>query len=151
MRRLISVWTSSGTRWRYVRLGSVIVSLALGVRGALQGESDADFDVLAMPAILVLVPLAILVITVLESINPRVKWRRPSWLANPFSLYREPLQFFHYCAFNSLAAGVGTVLALPFGNLSVWPYAIPSLTLGTGLWAGVWLCVLLFRRRMEDS
>jgi hypothetical protein len=150
MRRLISLWKEPGRRWLYMRLGGLSFALLWGILFALREEHDADFSagfLLLEPAVL---PIMVVLVLGIQKDNPRVRWTKPSWYANPFSI-RDPLQYFHYGATGLLAAGVGVLIGMPFGNLGVWPHAANLLVGGVSVWAGVRLYALLFRDKVEDG
>lgn len=84
-----------------------------------------------------------------QTINPRsaTTWRAPSWNINPF-LIKEPLQFFHFGGFYFLACGVGVLIRHALVSHNVAPNSFFLLALASGVLVGVWLCCLVFRRKM---
>ncbi len=151
--RLITLWTTPGKRWLYVRVFSVASSIPVGFLAAWYdvgpdtAESQMVFCVVALPFPLVALPLLLSI----QTLNPllRRKWSRPSWFSNPYTL-RDPLQGFHLDAFAFMAFGFGALLTLPFVGFSVLPFAIGLALIGVGTWLGVRLCMVLFRWKMED-
>lgn len=152
--RLVSLWTTSGKRWLYVRILSIICGVPAGFLAAWRevGPETAEAQIAFCVIALLFPPVALPLVLSIQVGNPlsRPKWRRPSWFLNPFTL-REPLQIFHLEAFECMAIGFGALLAFPFSGYSAVLLAIALALLGVGTWLGVRLCMAIFRRKMEGS
>lgn len=141
-----------GTTWLYIRITIVAIGTISGILYALSSSIAIHFDLLDGLLVVILVPLGLLILIAFQAVNPfaaRV-WREPSWLINPF-LFTEPLQFFHLAAFHFLAGGIGALLIFPFKGLYAASVAMPLLSAGIGAWIGVRLCMVVFRKKMEDT
>jgi hypothetical protein len=79
-----------------------------------------------------------------------VRWPRPSWRKNPFTL-TEPTQFFHLAAFILISAGISRVLVGSEVYLNPPSSGTLFLTAGVGLWAGMWLSALSLEKRKGSS
>jgi hypothetical protein len=94
----------------------------------------------------------ILFVVGLQAVNPwsASVWRRPSWCLNPFQA-KEPLQFFHLGAFHFMAGGVVGLAAALFRGPAGVPLAVSLIAIGCGIWLGVRLCMVVFRRKMQTD
>ena len=97
-------------------------------------------------------PIALPLVLSLQVANPRTraKLRRPSWSLNPFDL-KEPLQHVHLETFEFLAIGFGALLAFPFRGFSAVSLAIGLTLFSVSVWVGIRLCMVIFRKKMEDE
>jgi hypothetical protein len=62
----------------------------------------------------------------------------------------QPLVFFDFCSYCAIASGLGSALRVMFGENHSWEWQIPILV-GVGLWVGVRLGMLIFRKKMNMS
>lgn len=96
--------------------------------------------------------IGMLFVVGVQRLNPRPAptWRYPNWSVNPFSL-REPLQFFHLGGFFLLAGGAGGALGqlLRGHPLGVANLFLPAF--GAGILSGVYVCILVYCRKMAPS
>src|SRR5437867_12795738 len=102
--------------WMYVRLVVVAIGAVYGPALIFSDTgAESRIDWISCIVILLFSPVALLLIVGLQSQNPlsSTRWRKPSWLINPF-LFEEPLQFFHLAAYHFLAAGVTACVSTPF-------------------------------------
>ena len=79
-----------------------------------------------------------------------VQWPRPSWRKPPFTV-TEPTHFFHLAAFILISLGISRVLVGSEVYLNPPSSGTLFLTVGVGLWAGVWLSALSFEKRKGSS
>jgi hypothetical protein len=149
MRRLVSLWTTPGKRWLYVRLLYLLIGLTSGVQYTVGSEHGTPFSLLLLFLILTLVPWFV-VSTIGIHNNPAVRLRKPSWFRTHFT-WREPLQSVHDGALLCFAAGAGVLLGVPFGEPSMWTNAVYICTFGLALWAGEWLSTLIYRENIEGE
>lgn len=106
----------------------------------------------ACPVLLLVCPIMILFVVGLQAANPLSApvWRRPSWSLNPFQP-KEPLQFFHLGAFHSMAGWVVGLAAAVFRGPAGVPLALSLISIGCGIWLGVRLCMIVFKRKMQSA
>ena len=140
--------------------GWVWVRVALVAAGGLSGltftsaetAASSNLGWSACPVLLLACPIMILFVVGLQAANPLSApvWRRPSWSLNPFQP-REPLQFFHLGAFHFMAGGVVGLVAAIFRGPAVVPLAVSLISVGCGVWLGVRLCMVVFRRKMQAA
>lgn len=76
-------------------------------------------------------------------------WEPPSWSENPFQT-KQPIQFFHLGAWVCLGSSVVSVLQTWFNSPKFILDALMPLFIGVGLWIGVHLSRVLFRRKLEN-
>lgn len=100
---------------------------------------------------LVIAPVGLLFVVGIQRLNPRSAsvWRYPSWDINPFTL-KEPLQFFHFAGYVSLAGGLGLLAHQRAVNERIFPDDCLSAVLGLGFLAGVQLCIRIYRKKMAS-
>ena len=100
-------------------------------------------------AALLLTPVGLLFVIGIQAVNPRSapRWRYPSWSVNPFTM-KEPLLFFHFAAYVSIAGGVGSIAYVLIHDVPTSPGAFLEIVIGIGLLAGVRLCSIIFRQKM---
>jgi hypothetical protein len=79
-----------------------------------------------------------------------MQWPRPSWRKNPFTR-TEPTQFFHLAAFILIPLGISRVLVGSEVYLNPPSSGTLFLTVGVGIWAGVWLSALSLEKRKGSS
>lgn len=80
----------------------------------------------------------------------RFQWQEPSWDKNPFA-FAHGEQLFHLGAFVMLATGVATLargLEVPGG---LPPAAFAPIAMGLGLWVGVRVLTVLYRRQARNG
>jgi hypothetical protein len=76
-----------------------------------------------------------------KKLQSSILWTEPSWFQNPFQLRTQPLQFWHLCELNAIAAGVGGVLRnLIMGRYAQMPE--PCVVLGMGL--AIWIALRIW-------
>jgi len=111
--------------------------------------AKSNVDWMACTILLVACPIALLALVGLQAVIPMSapSWRQPSWSVNPFQV-REPLQFFHLGSFFFMAGGLIGIATLPFRGLAAAPLAISLVSIGVGLWVGVQLCMMVYRKKM---
>ena len=136
------------------------IRMTLVLAGGYSGLSITSPDVVASSnvdweACLIIVlfaPLALLLVVGIQAINPcsAKVCRKPSWTINPF-LFKEPLQFFHLGAYHFMAGGIVGSLSLFYRGTEAAPLAMLMLSIGAGVWLGVQLCILIFRKKMGNS
>lgn len=143
--------------WVYLRLGIVALSFLQGVVwtpslfGDAPGRGEGSIQWGPVLLFFLFPMVALLFIIGIQFFNPRSAsaWRYPSWKINPF-LLSEPLQPLHFLGFVFLATGLG---ALTRGLLtrSLISDALAIASFGAGTVLGVYLCTLVFRRRMAHD
>src|SRR5690242_20222232 len=133
-------------RWAYVKVGLIIVTFVT----ALFAQNQ-DFDPgIPLPqlaaAVFVLGVLGMLMVIGIQAINPRsaALWSYPHWTANPFSM-KQPLQFFYFGGYFTLAGGFGMLLQAMSARAGVPIQAVTLTFFGAGLLAGVWCCTQIGR------
>lgn len=139
-------------KWLYLRIGSIIISGLVGVFiGFQKGVPQLEFNWINGFQVIVAVAGILLVLIWIQIGNPFLKWRKPSWSANPY-LFSEPIQFFHFAAFQILTFGISILVTLLFNNnSSAAPLAAFFISTGFGVWIGVRLCMVIIRKKMEDN
>ncbi len=149
MRWLRSMWATPSKRWLCVRLLYLLFGLAWGIQFAVRSEDGTPFSLLLLFLILTLPPWFVVSTVGINKDNAAVRWRKPSWYRSSLS-WKEPLQYLHDGALTMFAAGVGVLIGLPFGELSMWPHAVYLCAFGLAVWAGVWMSVRRYRENIED-
>jgi hypothetical protein len=76
------------------------------------------------------------------------EWERPSNRANPFHL-RNPLLFPHFLSQACAAAGCGRLLSGVLGDVRGLAEGLMLLSAGAGLFVGVHVAMVVFRRRIR--
>jgi uncharacterized membrane protein len=114
------------------------------------GSSNVDWT--ACLVTLAFTPLAVLLLVAVQAVNPYSAkvWRKPSWQVNPF-LFKDPLQFFHLAAYHFMVAGIVGCLTLFYRGKEAAPLAVWLLSIGMGLWLGMQLSLLIFRRKLRNN
>lgn len=86
----------------------------------------------------------------IQAANPlsAKSWRYPSWSANSFSM-RQPLQFFHLAGHFFLAIVLGRVAQLVVTGEPVGFELLVPAAVGGGCIAGVYICTVVFRKKMQ--
>jgi len=139
--------------WAGIRTALVVASFVQGI--VLTPHVGSEFNQPVeweMVAFLFFGSIAALLFVVgLQAANPRSapEWRYPSWSVNPFSM-SEPLQFFHLCGFVFIATGLGTAIRCAYEKRPITD-ALVFLVIGAGTVAGVYVCALVFRRKMAHG
>ena len=92
--------------------------------------------------------VALIFVVGIQFVNPRsaAQWRYPSWKLNPFRT-KEPLQFFHLAGFLFVAAGLGAIGNALVEGSRIYDGAL-FVVLGLGTVAGVYICTVLYGRKM---
>jgi len=137
--------------WLWVRVAIVAIGGISGFSFASpEAVAQSNLNWGACVLIFLVVPFGLLFVIGIQAFNPMsaTTWRRPSWYINPF-LFSEPLQFFHFGAFYFIAGGLVGVATLPFRGFSAAPLAFSLISVGLGMWLGVQLCMITFRKKME--
>jgi len=139
--------------WLYVRGALVLVALVSGMVSTHASGVDTGLPLWQIAfAVFVFGVVGMLFVIGIQAFNPRSAslWGYPSWSRNPFTM-REPLQFFHFGGFFFLAAGLGALVRAVFmrSGLSFEPVVFACW--GAGILVGVWLCTVVFRRKMVGA
>ena len=154
MDRLVALWNEPAKMWLYLRISSVACGVPVGLVAAWRevGPGSVDAQVAFYFIALIFGPIALPLVLSLQVDNPltRDKWRKPSWSLNPFDL-KDPFQTVHLGAFEFLAMGFGALLAFPFRGFSAASLAIGLTLLGASIWVGTRLCMVIFRKKIEDE
>lgn len=138
-------------RWPVIRAVLLLFMFALGLFTTIPGSFNPPIDWLTLGVITVFFPLGLVFVIGIQFFNPKSApfWRYPSWQLNPFQ-FREPLQFFHFGGFTCFAYGVGEIVQFSLRNSAVLsPEALILFAMGCGLLVGVWLCTIVFRKKMS--
>ena len=77
------------------------------------------------------------------------KWPRPSWFENPFGLDR-PVSIFEAGAYYVLAAGISSAVVELRSTPRTWAWEI-LVSSGIGLWLGVQICLIAYRKCFATS
>lgn len=103
-------------------------------------------------ASLVTIPFLLLVVVGFQAINPfsDQEWSTPSHDANPFYL-RNPLFFFHFAAYVTLATGASLVLSSIWRGWFALAHGVLMLLAAPMTLAGVHLCIRVFRHKVPES
>jgi hypothetical protein len=138
--------------WLPVRL--VLVALSF-LQGALSDEVVAPPEGVSLSLLAIVFVFGIvgmLFVVGIQRVNPRSApvWRRPRWSINPFSM-KEPLQFFHLGGFVLISVGVGSAVRLLVLGQPITASVLFAPTFGIGMLAGVYVCTLAFRGKMERT
>lgn len=138
--------------WTWVR----VVLVLAGVFGAgtfLPGPTSpfAGGSLMLLVQLFLFGVIGMLFVVGIQAVNPRsdATWQRPAWNLNPFNL-KQPLQLFHLAAFHFIAAGIAAVVLAQVRRIVGLEPFVP-LAIGGGCLTGVWLCVLIFRRKFTLS
>jgi len=138
--------------WLWIRIALVITGIAAAPGYIPRPDSPpSETTWLRLGLYLVFTVIALFLIVGIQAFNPlsAPTWRRPGWTLNPLTM-SEPLQPFHLIAWHVLATGVAaTSLSLTSGIQSL--QTVAPLAIGSGCLLGVWLCVLVFRHKMEHD
>jgi hypothetical protein len=78
--------------------------------------------------------------------NPRIEFSKISWYTNPYDVRKTHVAM-HFFAIHSMAFGAGGSMLLIAHGTSSAPSFCFFLLVGAGLWTGLGLVVLLFRKR----
>lgn len=138
--------------WLVVRLA--LIGLFF-LQGALSNQIAAPPEGVSAPllaGIFVFAIVGMLFVVGIQRINPRSApvWRYPNWSISPF-LLREPLQFFHLGGFLFIAGGFGSALRLLVLGQAITVSALFLPTFGAGTLAGVYVCTVMYRSKMERA
>src|SRR5215218_8403935 len=152
--RLIALWKEPARRWLYLRVLCVASGVPVGFVAAWRevGPEPVDAQGAFYFIASIFGPIALPFVLSLQVANPRSrdKWRRPSRSLNPYD-FRDPLQYVHLGAFETLAMGCGALLAVPFRGFSAASLAIGLTLFRVSIWVGIHLCMVIFWKKMEDE
>jgi hypothetical protein len=148
------------TIWFRIRLAIIAVAAVL----ALVVPTDQYNELRRFPTeglillaafgavILLFIPLGLLFVIGIQSVNPYsdAMWSKPTHDANPFRL-RNPLLFFHFAAYVTLAVGVSLVLSSIWRGWFALAHGLLMLLGALMILAGVKLSTRVFRHKMSAS
>ena len=138
--------------WRYIRIAAVVAFFIGGLLGDHR-KVDPGYS-LGFIAIFLFsgMALGMLFVIGIQAFNPRSAptWRYPRWGYSPFGM-REPLLFFHFGGCLFLASGIGGLLRFAVDRSTPLFDTVMIASGGAGILAGVWLCTLIFHRKMEPN
>lgn len=138
--------------WTLIRIG--IVGFA-GISSALTPNDASAVAALGWEIVAVAFLFFPVVVTVglcilLPFRKAKLKWEKPGWNQNPFSL-THPEQFFHLVGYVMLASGIGLLVAelwSPDGGLV---YALAVAGFGAGLLAGLGILGFIAGRQAKPE
>jgi hypothetical protein len=139
------------TKWFWVRIGLLIYGFIMGLFYPSQAAvNDSGVDWMASLMVIIIMPFGMLFVIGIQAFNPisATEWRKPSWEINPF-LLKEPLQFFHLCAFFFIASGLSACLSVTFRSVEGAPLAVLILSCGVAAWLGVQMSVQVFKKKKK--
>jgi hypothetical protein len=138
--------------WVWLRLAAIALVIVLGCFAPLGPRATPPLDWYVPLVIFFFGPLAMVIVLGVQRINPRSArtWHRPSWTANPFS-FRDPVQFFHFAAFLSIAQGVVVLARVLLTSTPFYVEALVPLAMGLGVWVGVRLAIALYSSKFEHN
>ncbi len=138
-------------KWFWIRIIIVIMGSSSGLSiTSLEILESSNVDWIACLALLLFIPFGLSFVIAIQAFNPLSAkiWRKPSWYLNPF-IFKEPLQGFHLIAFHFMFAGIVACMTLVNRGKEAAPLALSLLSIGIGIWLGVQLSMLLFKKKME--
>jgi hypothetical protein len=138
--------------WAYVRIGILLAALASALFEPLGPRAKPPIEWPALFVIFGVLPIALVVILGVQRINPSSAktWTRPSWSSN-FLNFRDPIQFFYFAAFLSVAQGVAVLAKIALTGTQFYVEALVPIAIGAGAWLGVKLAMLLYRSKFEPG
>jgi hypothetical protein len=108
-------------------------------------------DWTALVIIGLVMPVGLVAVMGVQCVNPRSAptWEYPSWRSNFLNL-RQPLQFFHFAGYVSLAQGIGATVKALLSRVPITPMVLSGFVIAAsaavGVWA--WACTRVYRRKM---
>ena len=137
--------------WVYVRVAAILLVAITACIAPLEPRFKPPLDWLTLLGIFAFIPIALVLVIGFQRLNPRSAkvWRHPSWSTNPFN-FRDPIQFFYFGAFLSIAQGIVTLLRVLVAPAPLYPEEFVPLTMGVGIWLGVKMVVALNRAKFDQ-
>jgi len=138
--------------WVYVRLVLVLAVAVSACLAPLEPRATPPIGWGTLVFVFVFFLVGLVPILALQRFNrwSAPTWHRPSWKLNPLS-FREPLQFFHLCAWVFLAQGAVTLFRLLISSASFYVEALVPLVMGVSTMLGIRLSMFMFRSKMASG
>ena len=138
--------------WVYLRLAVILFIAVSACFEPLLPEARPPIGWVALLLISVFSPIAIVIVLGMQRVNPYSAkiWHRLSWTTNSFN-FREPIQFFYFGAFVSLAQGVVILCRIAAAQTPFYVEALVPSAMGLGILLGVRMTVLVFGSKFDGG
>ncbi len=139
-------------KWIFVRIGLIAASAVLClIRGPVSASAEPPIDMSALAIGLIFGIIGLQFVLAIQFVNKKSDeyWKYPSWSENPFQI-KQPIQFFHLGAWLFMTSSIVSVLLTWFKSPKFILDALMPLFIGVGLFIGVHLSRVLFRRKFES-
>lgn len=137
--------------WKKTRIGLVAFVFLQGLllEGAAPPPSDVPLPIL--PIIFAFGLIGIPFIIGIQAINPASPkpWKRPDWNSN-FLSPKNPINLFYFFSIIMLSVGLGVVFRHIIYKSYIGPDTFFFVSLSLGLYLGIQLCTILFRKCFEE-
>jgi hypothetical protein len=138
--------------WVYIRFSAILLVVIGACFEPLGPRAQPPIGWIALLVIFAFCPIALVIVLGFQRVNPHSAgtWHRPSWTTNLFN-FREPIQFFYFGAFVSMAQGVIILCRIAVTGAPFYVEALVPSAMGLGIWLGVQMTVALFRSKFDHS
>lgn len=138
--------------WLYFRVGAILLVAIAGCFVPLGAHAAPPIDWDALFIIFGACAIGLPLVLGVQRFNPQSAkvWSRPSWMANPLN-FRDPIQFFHFGAYLSIAQGLVVLIRMVLTSVPFYVEALVPLAMGLGILLGIRITLGLFASKFASS